>query len=47
MLEIILTDRVKNEVVLRVAKEERNIPYRVKKGGRLTGLVRSCLGIAF
>jgi hypothetical protein len=28
-------------------KEERNITHAIRKGGRLTGLVTSCLGTSF
>jgi len=37
------TDRVRNEGI----KEERDILRAIKKRGRLTGLVTSCLGTSF
>ena len=44
-MEIILTDRVRNEV-LDTVKEERKIIHTIKEG-ELTGLVTSCVRIIF
>jgi hypothetical protein len=41
MEKISWTDRVRNEAILHLVKEERN------KKGTLTGLVTSCVGTAF
>jgi len=40
------TNQVRNKAVLQRAKEERNIPQTIKKKGRLTGFVTSCIGTA-
>ena len=45
MEKISWTDRVRNEVLLRV-EVERNIMQTLNKG-RLTGLVTSCVGTVF
>jgi hypothetical protein len=41
-----LTDRVRNDQVLRRAKNKRNIPHKTKEG-RLNGVVTSCVGSVF
>jgi hypothetical protein len=41
--EIIWTDHVRNEEVLRRVKEERNIVHAIKEG-RLNGFVALCVG---
>jgi len=43
-MEIIWTDRVRNEKVLHRIKEERNM-YVKQEEGRPTGLVTYCIGI--
>ena len=45
--EISWTDRVVNEEVLNRVNDVRNILHTVKKEGRLTGMVTSCVGTAF
>jgi hypothetical protein len=47
MEKISWTDGVRNEEVLHRVKEERNIVHTIKKRGRLTGLVTSCVETAF
>ena len=44
-MEINWTDRVRNEDVLDTVEEEMNIVHKIK-GGRVTGLVTSCVGTA-
>jgi hypothetical protein len=46
MEKIIWTDHVRNEDVLEIIREERNILHRVKRG-RFSGLFTSCVGTAF
>jgi hypothetical protein len=46
MEKVSWTDGVRNGTVLHRVKEERDI-LRIIKEGRLTGLVKSCVGIAF
>jgi len=45
-MDISWTDRLKNEEVLHSVKEEKNIIYTVKKEGRQTLLVTTCVGTA-
>jgi len=47
MEKINWTDHVRNEEVLRRAKEERSILQTKKKKGKLTDLVTFCVGTAF
>jgi hypothetical protein len=47
MEKISWTDRVRNEEVLHRVKEERGMLFTIKKEGKLTGLVTSCVGTAF
>jgi hypothetical protein len=47
MVKISWTDRLRNEEVLHRVKEERNILHTIKKEGRLTGLVTSCVETVF
>jgi hypothetical protein len=47
-MEIMCTDNVGNEKVLRRVKEDRNTLKTIKrKEGRTIGLVTSCVGTAF
>jgi len=45
-MEIIWTDRVKNELVLQRVEEERSIVHKTKQR-KVNGLVISCVGTAF
>jgi hypothetical protein len=46
MEKISRTNRVRNEEVLHMVKEERNVLHTIKKG-MVTGLVISCVRTAF
>jgi len=46
-MEIIWTDHVRNEEVLRRVKVERDIVHTVFIEGSLTGLVTVCVGAVF